>query len=153
MSFQYNQPQPSDPISTIFARLKIYWGNLTTQTHNAFERMQPQDYIRLVVIIGAYALIIRPLLLKLGAKHQAMQHETDAKEGQADHDIREKIAIPGVDSDSESDEEDGKADAVQGEWGRKARVRQRKVVRKALELKEQVGLEEDCADIKEFLQD
>jgi hypothetical protein len=151
---QYGQQPPQDTLSSIISRLRTYWSNLTTQTHSAFQRMEPKDYIRLVVIMCAYALIIRPLLLKLGAKYQQQQHDRDEKEGKlGPNDLREKIAIPGVDSDTESDEEEGKADTVKGEWGRKARVRQRRVVRRALEVKEQLGLEDDDEDIKEFLRD
>ncbi|KAF2668668.1 DUF1531-domain-containing protein [Microthyrium microscopicum] len=152
---------PSHP-SEIPAVLSLWYNNFTTNTHHAFKSLTVKDAIRLVIVIGAYALIIRPLLLKLGARIQNQQHERDAAEGLGPDGAtpidpltgrpKEKFAIPGVDSESDEEDED-KLDPVKGEWGRTARTRQRKVVRRALELKEQLGEEDDIDDIREFLED
>lgn len=101
--------------------------------------------------------------MKLGAHLQAKQHEADARAGQDEsteatltaNDLRglkaePKIAIPGVDSDSE-DEED------KDDWGRAARLRQRTFIRETLEAHERKLREEAEAnsdkDIEEFLVD
>lgn len=134
------------------------WGhNFTHNTTAAFADMGPKDYIRLVIIIGTY-LLLRPQLMKLGARMQRKSHEKDAQDnGEADihpNELRGKIEIPGV---GDSDEEDDENVERVGDWGRNARVRQRKFIRDAL-AKEEARLadeQEDESDreIEEFLVD
>ncbi|KAK7515106.1 protein trafficking Pga2 [Phyllosticta citriasiana] len=143
------------------------WGNnFTTQTHKTFSNLRAQDYIRLIIIIGAYALL-RPYLMKLGAHMQMKQHQeasqasvdgdqdgrgttaADLRGGHTRNEPEKKIAIPGVDSDSEEEEKD--------DWGRTARLRQRKMIRDLLvkqeeRLKAQRDADSD-KDIEEFLVD
>ncbi|KAL5420732.1 hypothetical protein PMIN04_006223 [Paraphaeosphaeria minitans] len=127
----------------------------------SFARLKPEGWIRLVWIVGAY-MLLRPYLMKLGARAQERQHEKEAAEaagtGAALHpnDLRggKKVAIPGVDSD---DEEEEKTEAKPGQWGKKARVRQRKFIRETLE-KEEKRLQdeqeqEDLKDVADLLED
>lgn len=103
--------------------------------------------------------------MKLGAYMQNKQHQTDARASKDEDTVagakltandlrgrttqRPKIAIPGVDSDSEDEDKD--------DWGRAARVRQRKFVRQMLEIHEKKLRDEAEAnsdkDIEEFLID
>lgn len=88
---------------------------------------------------------------------QKRAHEKDAQET-TDAEIQpnelrggKKIAIPGVESDGE--EEEGEQEVPK--WGAKARVRQRKFIRSALE-KEEKRLQDEQEDesdkeIEEFL--
>jgi hypothetical protein len=144
----------------IAATLNTWMNNFTNQTHSAFARLTPKDIFRMIAVVGAYALIIRPLLIRLGAKIQAQQHERDSKDTPEEVQtidprtgLPRKMAIPGVDSDSDEDMEGIKADPQVGEWGRKARLRQRRIVRKAMEVREGELLADDDDDIKEYLQD
>ncbi|KAK0663310.1 PGA2-homolog C27.01c [Lasiodiplodia hormozganensis] len=146
----------------ILSLLSVWSSNFTTQTTKAFSELRVYDYIRLVTIIGAYCLL-RPYLMKLGAHLQKKQHQADSQSDQIEagatlsaNDLRgrkkqPKIAIPGVDSDSDSEDED------KDDWGRAARLRQRKFVRQMLEAHEQKLREEAEADsdkeIEEFLID
>jgi hypothetical protein len=145
-------------LQDIPALLKTWYGNFIRNTNDAFVRLTLKDAIRLVMVIGAYMLLIRPFLVQLGVRIQAKQHEEASKEADekarlnGDH-LREKIAIPGVDSDSEDDDDGRKGDVKTGEWGRKARLRQRRVVQKALLMKEERLENESDEDIKEFLED
>lgn len=114
------------------------------------------------MIVCTYCLI-RPYILKLGAKVQESylvkeQKESDEKwAAMHPNDLRggrRKVDIPGVESDDEG--EDGQNEiVVKGEWGRKARVRQRKIVRKAMEIHEEnlakTGFESDDEDIADLL--
>jgi hypothetical protein len=148
--------QPTSP--DIPSLLKSWYGNFVRNTSNAVIALTLKDAIRLVMIIGAYMLLIRPFLVQIGVRIQARQHEEASKEADAKarlngNDLREKIAIPGVDSDSETDDEGHKGDVKTGEWGRKARLRQRRVVQKALLMREQRLEDESDEDIKEFLVD
>ncbi|KAF2017097.1 DUF1531-domain-containing protein [Aaosphaeria arxii CBS 175.79] len=134
--------------------LSRWGGNLTRNTSAAFTDLRPKDYIRLVIIVGTYSLI-RPWLVKLGQKLQTKAHENDAAEtGEISaNELRGKIEIPGV-GDSDEDEEE---EAKPGDWGRNARVRQRKFVREALQ-KEEDRLRDEQADesdkeIEQFLVD
>jgi len=144
--------EPIPPLQKILADLQIFvteastalstwYGNFTRNTSEAFERMTLKNWIRLVIIVCTYCLI-RPYILKLGAKVQQSQLEKEARESEEKYaalngnDLRTgkkrgKVDIPGVDSESEEGEP-----TVEGEWGRKARLRQRKIVRKAMEIHE-----------------
>lgn len=157
--------------------LSEWWTRFTTNTGKSIADMSPQNWIRLIVIVGTY-LLLRPYLLKLGAHIQAKQLEKEAKReeearvarmgGMNANDLRggrkvAKVEIPGVESEDEDegDAPDGESGSVievgqGGEWGRKARVRQRKVVRRAVEetdrrLREKA--EESDKDIEDLLED
>lgn len=146
-------------LEQIVSTLSQWGANFVNQSNSAFARMTVKDWIRMVVVVGGY-LLIRPYIMKLGAKMQEKTHaEESAQEvGSAElngNDLRgsrRKMPIPGVDSDSDEDE---KGPAGAANWGRNARVRQRKFVRKQLEeherrLKEEAEAESD-KDIEEFL--
>ena len=127
--------------------LTEWWDRFKTNTGKSFSEMGSKDYIRLVIIIGTY-LLLRPYLLKLGAHIQKKQLEKEEKKEEEErkarmgglnaNDLRggRKIEIPGVDSEDENEEEmivdETTGERVQ-EWGRKARVRQRKFIRKTME--------------------
>ena len=125
-----------------------------------------------MIIVGTY-LLVRPYLLNLGAyvqrrqleKEERRAREEDERRGPAGLDAndlrgggarRAKIDIPGVESDDE--DEGGVVESVKegGEWGRRARVRQRKIVRNAVEEQERrlrVKAEESDEDIRDLLED
>ncbi|KAF1808655.1 DUF1531-domain-containing protein [Eremomyces bilateralis CBS 781.70] len=144
---------------TRLASLLTTWAqNFKTNTASSFSRLRAKDYIRLIMVIGGYMLIVRPLLQKLGEKKQASEHERVDKETKEEaalmtaNDLRRgssrPIPIPGVDSDTD-EEVDNTAD-----WGKKARVRQRKIIRQKLEEHEQALKEHDSdKEIDQFLVD
>ncbi|MCJ1485575.1 hypothetical protein MMC06_005750 [Schaereria dolodes] len=123
---------------------------------NAVTNLTLKHYIRLVVIVGGYALL-RPYLLKLGARFQAKDHDRELDPNEmssaaaiSPNSLRGQIPLP---EDSESEEEKGASTATS--WGRKARRRQRHMIRKIVEAEEQLKAEEAEADsdkeIEEFL--
>jgi hypothetical protein len=136
------------------------WGtNFTTNTKASLTEMGVKDWIRIIMIVGTY-LLIRPQLLKFGANVQAKRHEADAKAMESNgaeihpNELRsgKKIAIPGVESE---DEEEG--EVKPGDFGKAARVRQRKFIRKAVEEQERKLADEQAAEsdkeIEEYLVD
>ncbi|KAF2658459.1 DUF1531-domain-containing protein [Lophiostoma macrostomum CBS 122681] len=142
---------------SISETLSTWKNNFQRNTTNAFADMRPKDYIRLVIIVGTYCLI-RPWLMKLGAHMQAKQHKKDSEETAAEIHPNElrggkgKIEIPGL---GDSDEEEDAEETQPGQWGRTARVRQRKFIRQTLE-KEEKRLRDEQEDesdkeIEEFL--
>lgn len=141
--------------------LATYTARLTSSLSHTASRYTPQDYIRLVVIIGAYCLL-RPYLLALGAKFQAKDHERELDPDELSSPAARKAVdtLRGVrdqvPDDTDSEEEDGKG----ADWGRGARRKQRVMVRRLLEEAERHRLEEEGGadgeedgDIVEFLED
>lgn len=94
----------------------IYEPNFSPR--NYFSQYGPKDYIRVVVIVGAYALIIRPLLEK------GMQKLKDRATAQGSGPQPIPVDLPAWQNKNESDEDTGL------DWGarlrRKAREAQAK---------------------------
>jgi hypothetical protein len=136
------------------------WGNnFVSQVGIAYSNMTPEKYIRLIAIVGAYALL-RPYIMKFGSRFQSREHEKDVDEDEmaaaaaiSPNSLRGQVQVP-EDSDSEEDE-DGKPTGA--DWGKKARRRQRQLVRRVLEAEEQLRREQqeddEDKDIQEFLVD
>lgn len=120
----------------------------------SFKSMTAQQYIRLVAIIGAYCLL-RPYVLKMIGKEQAKQMEEQEKK-QAEitpNQLRgQKIEIP-EDSDDEEGEEQTQTTAA--DWGKKARKRQRHMIKKLLDAEEkrleQLQEDEEDKEIEQYL--
>jgi hypothetical protein len=96
--------------------------------------------------VGAYVLILRPQLLRFSARIQARQH---AEREPPSTDDGQAVGISALDPDSDSD--DAKGNARTGEWGRRARLRQRAFVRKALE--DSGEADDSDEEIRQFLVD
>ncbi|KAI1117229.1 DUF1531-domain-containing protein [Nemania sp. NC0429] len=125
----------------------------TANVGASFDSMTAQQWIRLVAIVGAYALL-RPYVIKMGAKYQEKQFEK-AQQEEAAHispnQLRGELGIP-----EESDDEDGdEGETTAADWGKKARKRQRNMIKQLLDaeekrLQETLDEQED-KDIEEFL--
>jgi hypothetical protein len=124
--------------------LQTWASNFQRNAAASFTNLSPKDILRIIIVVGAYSLILRPQLLRFSARSQARQH-AESESSPTD----EPVGISALDPDSDSD--DDKANPRTGEWGRGARLRQRAFVRKALE----GGGEEDDSDeeIRQFLVD
>jgi hypothetical protein len=114
-----------------------------------------EKYIRLIVIVGAYALL-RPYIMKIGARAQGREHEKEVDPDEmaaaaaiSPNSLRGQVQVP----DDSSDEGEGTA----GDWGKRARRRQRQMVKKILDAKEELRREQqeddEDKDIQEFLVD
>ena len=137
--------------------------------HNVWQslgRLTYKQYLRLLIFICAYALL-RPYLVKLGARFQRKDHEreidphemTSSAAAISPNSLRGQVQVP-EDTDSEGEEDAGKSGNGAGtgasaNWGKKARRRQRKMIRQLLEAEAQKRMEEEEAesdkDIEEFL--
>jgi Protein trafficking PGA2 len=136
-----------------------FWAeNFQRNVADVFYRMTPEKYIRLVAIIGAYALI-RPYVMKLGSRFQTKEHEkeVDPKEMTAaaaisPNSLRGQVKVP-----EDSDEDEAEAKVTGADWGKKARKRQRQMVKRILEAEEKLRREQreddEDKDIEEFLVD
>ena len=109
--------------------------------------MTTENYIRLVAIVCGYCLI-RPYLVKLGGRFQALDHEREIEDDDASELISPAAAISpnslrgyghadfvnddddaDADADEDDDEEENMGDGKCVAWGKRARTRQRKVLR------------------------
>lgn len=141
----------ADIMEHIYTLAENFQRNLSETLSN----MTPEKYIRLIVIIGAYALL-RPYIMKVGARFQAREHEKEVDPDEMaaaaaipPNSLRGQVQVP----DDSSDEGEGTA----GDWGKKARRRQRQLVKKILdaeeELRRQQQEDDEDKDIQEFLVD
>lgn len=140
--------------------------NLQHNLSDTFTRLTIQDYLRLVIIVGGYALL-RPYLIQLGGRFQAKDHErqlstheTSSAAAVSRQSLRAQVEVPeDTDDDDDDEKEEGNRPtgrAVKGlDWGRQARRRQRRMIRQLLEAEERAKAEAVEADsdreIEEFL--
>ncbi|KAK4251005.1 protein trafficking Pga2 [Corynascus novoguineensis] len=128
-----------------------------TNLKGSFVNMTPEQMIRLVVIVGAY-LLLRPYLVKLGAKAQLKAHEEEEARAEAEakakmsaNQLRGRVEVP----DDTDDEDEAAGQASGPDWGKKARRRQREMIKKLLAAEEQrlreSQEEKEDKDIEEFL--
>ncbi|RKF77824.1 putative trafficking pga2 [Golovinomyces cichoracearum] len=136
--------------------------NLVRNVRGMWDGMRPRDYIRIVVVVGAY-LLLRPYLLKYAAKIQAKEHAKHAFDPSKPS-SNSKISpnqlrdghITEIDENEQSEAEgDGIANGAG--WGKKTRKRQRRADMKAIEDEERRKLqmegEKDDQDIMQYLVD
>jgi phage-related minor tail protein len=112
-------------------------------------------------------MLLRPYLIKLVSRNQLAQHEAENARAEEEaarkaaakmspNDLRggPRVEVP-EDTDSEGEGGDDAADASGPSWGKKARRRQRAMIRKLLEAEEkrlrETKEEEEDKDIEEFL--
>jgi len=140
-----------------------YAENFYTNVTNVLVGMDQKKWIRLVVVIGAY-LLLRPWILKFGAYVQEKEHEKEitteeleimagGKAKLSPNSLRGQVNLP---DDSESEGEGEQPEATGADWGKKARKRQRQVLRRILEQEEALRKEQqeddEDKDIQEFLE-
>ncbi|KAI9810690.1 MAG: hypothetical protein M1827_006149 [Pycnora praestabilis] len=144
-----------NPITYLTDFFQNFQRNLTISA----TKLSPQDWIRLVAIVGAYCLL-RPYLIKMGARFQEKDHEralhsNDLSSAAAisPNSLRGQVEVP-EDSESEDDDGKGKGKGSGADWGKGARRKQRKMIRKILdaeELKREEQEDDEDKDIEEFL--
>ncbi|KAK1687872.1 trafficking PGA2 [Colletotrichum godetiae] len=147
-------------MSAVINLLNTIWTRFSTNLRGTLEGMSAEKWIRLVIIVGAYCLL-RPYLMKLAGSSQMKQHETkpedefDGPKAKVQpNTLRGQVDIPG-DSDDEGTSQATGATSTSTDWGKKARKRQRDVLKKMIDVEEKrlAELQEDDEDkdIEEFL--
>lgn len=158
MASQNENPQAGQPQLNDFGRVAHrflqYGQNATNNLSNVFVEMTLQQWIRLIIVVGAY-LLLRPYAVKyLGKRKVAEWEEEDAKE-------KAKISpnqLRGEKGPVELDDTDEEGEGTATDWGHGARVRQRRLVKQLLAANEKqnqelLDAESDDDDIAEFLED
>jgi flagellar biosynthesis/type III secretory pathway M-ring protein FliF/YscJ len=118
-----------------YDNLEDYFKSFRVQGKNNIFMIQELilDWLRFVIIIGGY-ILLRPILVRFGARIQEKQLETEDKETSNEGVVKEEKL-------------DAKAkDDLQ--WGAKARIRQRKINEGQI----QDGEQSDSDEIDEFLE-
>ncbi|EEY18001.1 conserved hypothetical protein [Verticillium alfalfae VaMs.102] len=120
---------------------------------STFTELTYEKFIRIVIVVGAYALL-RPYLLKITGRSQMAQH-TEANEEAAKAEISPNSLRGQVDIPEDSDDEGVESAATGADWGKKARRRQREVLKMMMDAEEerlaQEQEDEEDKDIEEFL--
>ncbi|KAI2621715.1 DUF1531-domain-containing protein [Hypoxylon sp. NC1633] len=139
-----------DSVSQLFDLVKDRFTNNISQS---FTSMTPKQWIRLVMIVGAY-MLMRPYLLKMGAKFQQKQMEKQFSEEEKQAEISPNQLRGQVDLPEDSDEDD-QAETTASDWGKKARKRQRNMIKKLLDAEEKrlqdLQEDEEDKDIEQYL--
>ncbi|KAI0119430.1 DUF1531-domain-containing protein [Daldinia grandis] len=141
-----------ESISELYTLVRDRFNNNVSES---FTSMTAKEWIRLVIIVGAYALL-RPYIIKLGAKHQEKQLEKQFAEEEANqaeispNQLRGEIGVP-----EDSDDEEEQAETTASDWGKKARKRQRNMIKKLLDAEEkrlqELQEDEEDKDIEQYL--
>ncbi|KHN95750.1 uncharacterized protein MAM_06362 [Metarhizium album ARSEF 1941] len=154
------QPPALNLLGQTIARLSEYGQNATNNISQGFNSMTLQSWIRIVVIAGGY-MLLRPYFLKAVTKGAVEKMERDDRKARGEDD---KLPRPELSPNeyrgfrdklyAAADDDNAGGDGTSSDWGQKARVRQRKMLRELLEEDERrrAALDED-ADIQEFLED
>ncbi|KAH0425735.1 trafficking PGA2 [Colletotrichum camelliae] len=141
----------------IFDLASTVWTRFSTNLRGSLEGMTPEKWIRVVIIVGAYCLV-RPYLMKLAGGKQMKEHEAPIEDLNAPkakvqpNTLRGQVEIP---ENSDDDDEDAPSSTTATDWGKKARRRQRDVLKKMIDAEEKrlAELQEDDEDkdIEEFM--
>lgn len=146
-----------DLIQQLFGLLGIVRERFTTNVSQSFAMMDAQKWIRLIAVVGAY-LLLRPYILKIGGKQQAKQLQKESDEAEAEitaNELRGHIGIPDASDDDEPVEAEATAASTATEWGKKARKRQRNMLKKMIDEEEarlqELQDDEEDKDIEQYL--
>ncbi len=136
------------------AKLLEYGNNASNNLQDTFTKMTIHGWLRLTVIVGGY-LLLRPYVLKLSVKTAVSKMEEEEEREKAKSAALTPNELRGAKQQLEEHLEDEGGDGTGADWGQRARVRQRTLLKEMLEAEEQRRLEEleDDRDIAEFLED
>lgn len=143
-------------LGQVAAKAFQFGNNASNNLQETFSRMTIHHWLRLTVIVGGY-MLLRPYLMKWSVKKAVRNlEEADEKEkaeaaavSMTPNELRGAKAL----LNEQLETEDG-GDGTGADWGQKARVRQRVLLKQMLEQEEQRRMEdEDDKDIAEFLED
>ncbi|GFP55286.1 hypothetical protein ACSS6W_009410 [Trichoderma asperelloides] len=155
-SYQPYQDGDGQSSQSILGHLSQFGQNASNNIQKSFSDMSTQGWLRLIMVVCTY-LLIRPHIIKYSTKHAVKKlEEQDTKDKQY---AKEQVAkmspndLRGLGSVEEDVDADEGADGSKADWGSKARVRQRKVLRKILEAEEQRRYEEESdEDVRDLLE-
>ncbi|TQV99301.1 hypothetical protein V2A60_004778 [Cordyceps javanica] len=137
------------------AKLLEYGNNASNNLQDTFTNMTIHGWLRLTVIVGGY-LLLRPYLLKHSAKYAVSKIEEEEERERARAAAMTPNELRGAKKQlQEHLDDDEVGDGTGADWGQRARVRQRTMLKEMLEAEERRRMEEeeDDKDIAEYLED
>ena len=143
-----------DSLQQLWEILGIAMDRFITNMSASFTMMDTKKWIRLVMIVGTY-LLVRPYFLKWAGKRQEQGMEkAEGDEGKISaNELRGQVDIPEDSDDEGAPEGDGATTA--SDWGKKARKRQRNMLRKMIDAEEKrlqdLQDDEEDKDIEQYL--
>lgn len=144
------------PLSNIGARLFEYGHNASNNIQNSFANMTLQSWVRLIAIVGGY-MLLRPYIMRWAGKSTVARMEQDDVNSRSKDEAISAATTPnefrGIKEKLyEADDDEG--DGTGADWGQRARLRQREMLKTLLEEEERRReAEAEDADIQEFLVD
>jgi len=136
---------------------KTWAGNLKRNATLSITTMEMENWIRVIAILGAY-ILLRPYLMKLAEKTMTKNHEKEvdpAEVAAADAKVSPNSLRGLVKVQEDTDDEAETKDASGADWGKKARRRQRQMVKKIIDEEEKIRREfeelDDDKDIEQYL--
>ncbi|KAM5342567.1 hypothetical protein ACJ41O_013533 [Fusarium nematophilum] len=149
---QQQQPEEDRPelnaLGKLTAQFLQYGSNASNNLSNTFNNMTMQSWIRLVVIVGGY-MLLRPYMMKIVTKGAVKKLEEQDRKEKAQISPNE---LRGLVEDEDDIDEEG--DGTGADWGQKARVRQRTMLKNLLDAEERRRQEEwEDKDIEDLLED
>ena len=120
--------------------------NATDNMSKAFGDMTLEQWIRIVIIVGAY-LLLRPHIMKLMNRahvNKMVRDDNKAKAEISPNELRGGKSHPMFgDAEGDDDEDEDEAQASGADWGAKARTRQRAMLKQLMEAEERRRAEEE----------
>ncbi|KAF4972953.1 hypothetical protein FZEAL_9469 [Fusarium zealandicum] len=155
---QQQQPEQDqvelNAVGKLTAQFLQYGANASNNLANTFNDMSMQSWIRLVVIVGGY-MLLRPYAMKMITKGAVRKMEEEDEKEKEREKLKAQISpneLRGL-ADGEEDS-DGEGEGTGTDWGQKARVRQRTMLKDLLEAEERRREEEEeDKDIADLLED
>ncbi|ETS79670.1 hypothetical protein PFICI_09523 [Pestalotiopsis fici W106-1] len=147
-----------DSLHQLFSLVTMAGERFTSNLTASFSTMTIKHWIRLVMIVGTY-MLVRPYIIKFSAKYQQKQfekaHEEDAAAAISPNQLRGQVDIPEDSDDDEVPDPEATAASTSADWGKKARKRQRVMLKKLIDAEEQrlqeLQEDEEDKDIEQYL--
>ncbi|KAI5461226.1 trafficking PGA2-domain-containing protein [Mariannaea sp. PMI_226] len=159
MDSEAQQQQPLDNVQPelnalgkLMANFLQYGSNASNNLSNTFTSMDAKGWLRLIMVVGGY-MLLRPYLLKLSTKVAVRKlEEQDEREKAAARAQISPNELRGVPDEVEP-ELDPEGDGTGADWGQRARVRQRVMLKQMLDAEEQRRLDEESdKEIEDLLE-
>ncbi|KAH6892092.1 trafficking PGA2-domain-containing protein [Thelonectria olida] len=150
MDPETQQQQPVDneqvelnALGKFVAQFLQYGANASNNLSSTFTSLDTKGWLRLIMIVGGY-MLLRPYIMKLSTKVAVKKmEEQDAKE-KAEAEAKAQISPNELRGIAEQEPElDPEGDGTGADWGQRARVRQRVMLKDMLEAEEQRRLDEE----------
>lgn len=141
-----------NPLGKFVAMIAQYGQNATNNISEAVTTMTLNSWLRLIVIVGGY-MLLRPRALTFITRGAVKKMEEEDEREKA----RAKITpneLRGAKMQLQEQEDEDVGDGTGADWGQRARIRQREVLKQMLEAEEKRREEEEeDKDIADLLED